>query len=131
MTDTEASAVTGYDPSRISILKADPTFSDLVRDYQKMEDGFLAEFKDRAEMLTLTAMEVVQEHLEDEDVPPASKVGMALEVAKTFADRTGHAPVTKSVNLNASVDFGDALSKARARVRERQAGEDGGGSGTP
>lgn len=134
MKDSEVSLITGYDLSRISILKRDPTFQQLLSDYEKIEDGLMAEFQDRASLLTLTAMNNLQERLEDEENPlPA---GMELEIAKTFADRTGHAPVQRNLNLNANVDLGTRLSQARERVRQRIAerlssGDDNGAPGGP
>lgn len=115
MTDHEASAVTGYDPSRISILKKDPAFADLVAFYRRQENALAAEFSERASMLTLTAMGIIQDQLESEDEPVS--LSAALEVAKTFADRTGHAPVQKSVNLNVNTDFAERLKAAQGRLR--------------
>lgn len=114
MSNNEASAVTGYDPSRISILLSSPDFKDLVAHYRKVEDSLLGEFVDRATTLTLTAMNELQERLEDK--PESLGEGMLLEVAKSFADRTGHAPITKNLNINANVNLGDRLQAARKRV---------------
>lgn len=119
MKDEEASAVTGYDPSRISILKADDTFKGLVAFYHSREDAALADFQTRAAVLTLTAMEEIQERLEsDEDPVP---MGQLLEITKTFADRTGHAPIQRQVNLNANVDLGNRLEAARRRLAQLEA----------
>lgn len=114
MTDSEASAVTGYDPSRISILKGSPDFASLVAHYRKVEDSLLGEFVDRATTLTLTAMNELQDRLEE--APTEVSSPMLLEIVKTGADRIGHAPVAKSVNINANVNLGDRLQAARKRV---------------
>ena len=114
-TPTEASIITGYDVSRISILKQDPTFQDLVTSYRSVEDGLMAEFTERAGLLSLTAMANLQEALEDDENPlPPS---MQLEIAKTFADRTGHAPVQKSVQTNVNVELGSRMIAARQRLQ--------------
>ena len=114
-TPTEASIITGYDVSRISILKQDPTFQDLVSSYRSVEDGLMAEFTERAGLLSLTAMANLQEALEDDENPlPPS---MQLEIAKTFADRTGHAPVQKSVQTNVNVELGSRMIAARQRLQ--------------
>lgn len=128
MTNNEASAVTGYDPSRISILLSSPDFKDLVAHYRKVEDSLLGEFVDRATTLTLTAMNELQDRLEDK--PETLSEGMLLEVAKSFADRTGHAPVQKSINVNANVNLGDRLQAARRRVRELPKAEAGSSEGS-
>lgn len=112
MSASEASAVTGYDPSRISILKKDPTFAELVDHYRKVDNALMAEFTERATLLTLTAMDVLQEAAENDELT----VGQALEISKTFADRTGHAPVTKVQQTNINVDLGSRLAAARSRI---------------
>lgn len=115
MTNAEAAIITGYDPSRISVIKGDPSFKELLEYYRAEENQALADFTQRATDLTLTAMDALQEALEDEENPmPAS---MVLEVAKFAADRTGHAPVTKSLNVNVNADLGNRLDAARKRLR--------------
>jgi hypothetical protein len=115
MTHAEAAIITGYDLSRISILKGDPSFQELLAYYRECENEALADFTARATDLTLTAMDALQDALEDSENPmPAS---MVLEVAKFAADRTGHAPVTKSLNVNVNADLGNRLDAARKRLR--------------
>ena len=112
--DAEASAVTGYDLSRISILKRDPTFRGLVLDYQSGHSASVGEFIERATVLGLTAINNLQERLENDEEPLAAS--MELEIAKFAADRTGYAPVQKSVNINANVNMGSRLEAARLRL---------------
>lgn len=112
MTNTEAGAVTGFCPSRISILLGDPTFKQLVADYAKIEDGLLADFTARATTLSLTVLENLQEKAEIGEL----STGEEIEIMKSTADRTGHAPVQKSVNVNVNADLGTRLANARRRL---------------
>lgn len=112
MSNAEAAAVTGYDPSRISILKGDASFQELVAHYRQVEDALLAEFTQRATILTLTAMDNLQEAAEAGELT----VGQSLEIAKTFADRTGHAPLQRVQQTNINVDLGGRLQAARSRL---------------
>lgn len=114
MKNNEAAAITGYDPSRISILKADPTFRELVEQYSRVEDSVMADFTDRATTLSLSAMNEIQDRLEDD--PETFSVPTLLEVAKFAADRTGHAPISKNVNVNVNAGLGDRLAQARKRL---------------
>lgn len=114
MKPAEASAVTGYDVSRISILQSDPSFKELLGHYRIVENSLAADFQDRATLLTLTAMDTLQEAAENDELT----VGQALEIAKTFADRTGHAPVQKVQQTNINLDLGSRLASARARVEQ-------------
>lgn len=116
MSDSEASAITGYDPSRISILKNDPTFKALLMDYRRIEDHLQADFQERTSVLATTAIANMQDALEDDESP--LPVSMVLEIAKFAADRTGHAPVTKTFNVNANVDLGSRMGAARKRLAE-------------
>lgn len=114
MGNTEASAITGYSPSRISILKGDPGFAALVEDYKSMQTAVSADFVTRAQTLSLTVVERLQEVVEDEEtsISPAT----LLEIGKFAADRTGNAPVQKNVNLNVNADLGSKLDAARRRL---------------
>lgn len=115
MSEGEASMVTGYSLSRISILKGDQSFKQLVSHYQQVKESAFADFQDRASQLALTAVDVMLERIED--APEDVTFGQLHEVAKTFADRTGHAPVQRSVNVQANVDLGDKLAAARRRLQ--------------
>ena len=82
--------------------------------YRKVENALFAEFTERATNLSLTAMNKLQELLEDDDAPVS--VGTALEIAKFAADRTGHAPVNKSMNVNINADLGARMEAAKRRL---------------
>lgn len=114
----EVSAITGMSAGHIGILARDPAFKALIHDYSKIENGLLADFTERATILSLTAMNELQERLETR--PEEVSESMLLEVVKTTADRIGHAPVSKSVTLNASVDLSARMTAARQRLAQRQ-----------
>jgi hypothetical protein len=113
MSNGQISLVSGMDPSRISILRSDPTFRQLVDDYRSIEESLQADFMERAATLTLTAMDAMQEALESDEPPP---VTTALEIAKFGSDRIGHGPVTKTSNVNLNVELSSRLSQARKRA---------------
>lgn len=113
MSNAEAAVITGYDPSRISILKSNELFQGLINDYRTMSAGVTADFVERTNILALTAVTRMQEALEDEENPPS--LAQSLEVAKYAADRTGNAPTTKTQNVNVNVNLGERLRAARER----------------
>lgn len=111
----EASAITGYDISRISVLRGDPQFKELMTHYQGMAEVGLAQFQERALTVAVTALNNLQEMLEDDEAPlPA---GAQLEILKVAADRAGHAPVSRSVNVNVNHDLGARMRAAAQRLR--------------
>lgn len=114
MSPAEASIITGYDPSRISVLKADPTFQALVADYSTVAAGVTADFVQRANVLSLTTMNRLQEIVEDDEQVLSPSI--LLEINKFAADRTGNAPVQKNLNMNVSADLGTKLDAARRRL---------------
>lgn len=111
----EAAAVTGYDPSRISILQGDPTFAELVVFYRDHEDAQFAEFTKRATQVTITTIERLQDLVENEEEPLT--IDQGLSIIKTLADRTGYAPPSKgSQTLNLNLDMTGRLSAAKRRL---------------
>jgi hypothetical protein len=115
MSNGQISLISGMDPARISVLRSDPTFKELVADYKTIDDGLQAEFMERATTLTLTAMESIQDDLEDpqREMPTSTK----LEIAKFGSDRIGHGPVTKTSNVNVNVELATRISTARKRAQ--------------
>lgn len=115
MSNTEAALVTGYDPSRISILKGDPSFQALLADYRTLADGAQADFFARSSMLSISVVNRLQDIVDDdEDLSPST----LLEIGKFSADRSGNAPVTKNLNVNVNHQFGDKLKAARERAAQ-------------
>lgn len=121
MRPAEASLVTGYSLSRISILQADTSFRELLEFYRANVDAAFASVQDRMSTLSMDSLAELQERLES--APEEFTPNMLLEIATRLADRTGHAPTSRSVNLNLSGDIGDLakqLEKARKRIEAEQ-----------
>jgi hypothetical protein len=114
MKPAEASLVTGYSLSRISILQADDSFQELLTFYRSTKDEIFADLHARMATLSLEAEAELRERLHES--PESFSPGMLLEIVKTLADRTGHGPSSKSTVLNLNVDLAGRLERARARV---------------
>jgi hypothetical protein len=61
---TEASLITGYSISRISILKSDPTFAELLASYQVNRELVFADTLERMRILGLSTLDELQDRLE-------------------------------------------------------------------
>jgi hypothetical protein len=61
---TEASLITGYSISRISILKSDPTFAELLASYAVNRELVFADTLDRMRILGLSTLDELQDRLE-------------------------------------------------------------------
>lgn len=92
----EVSALSGFSPSRISVLQDDPAFAELVEHYTQVEQSRFADVQERMTLLGLAAGEEIMDRL-DED-PALISTKELVEVVKASLDRGGHAPVTKSEN---------------------------------
>ena len=64
--NNEISAITGYTPSRISTLKNDPAFAELVAYYSSQVKEVFVDVASRIAAVGLTALEELQDRLEDE-----------------------------------------------------------------
>jgi hypothetical protein len=115
LNETEISHITGYALSRISSLKRDPLFAELVDAYRLDQRDTQRDL----EAMWLGVAADYGQHIHEQllDNPDGVPIGVALDVFKAFADRAGMSPVTRSVNNNLNVNIGDRLDRARSRVR--------------
>lgn len=118
MAEGEAAYVCGISNSRVSILKADPAFQELVTFYREHVEAKYADMHQRLANLSLDAIQALSDRLEDD--PDALSVNQLIEVTKMGADRTGFGPQSSSTNVNVNVGIADRLEEARRRVRERR-----------
>lgn len=116
MKDWEAALACGYDVSRVSILKADPTFQELVQIYTEDVDAQYADMHERLAGLSTTAAEILQDRLEDD--PDSVTVGQLHGTIKIGADRTGHGPQSRQDYTHVHIDLSNRLQAARKRVEE-------------
>ena len=94
MSDGDAAIMCNYNLSRVSILKGDPAFQELVAYYRK---GVEEEYYGMHEQLAGVAKDALAEISERlEDDPEAFSVGQLMELSKMGADRTGFGPTSKN-----------------------------------
>lgn len=112
----ECSAKTGLSYSRISILKSDSTFRDLVAFHKAEADAHHSGYQENLAALAGEAVSELMERFEDEDRRADFTNGELLAITKVTSDRIGFGPSAKqehTVNIN----FGDRLDEARRRAR--------------
>lgn len=119
MKEHEAAAITGYSSSRISILKADPQFQELLEFYRSQAQEVVADFRVRMVNMGMDALQELQERLNDN--PEKFSEGLLKDIVKEIADRTGHAPQRGPSNVTQiNIGLSDKMAAARARVAELQ-----------
>lgn len=120
MTDGDAAITCGYVTSRVSILKADPAFNELLAFYRQDVTTKYLDMHGVLAGLSLDAAMELRERLET-DIEAADKkisVTQLMELTKLGADRTGFGPQASQVNIN--VDLAGRLQAARERVAQRR-----------
>lgn len=110
----DACIVTGYDPSRVSILCDDPSFKELLDFYRRQVDAEYLGMHAQLAGLGADALAELRRRLEEnpEDIGFAS----LLEVVTKVADRTGHGAQTKT-EVNVTVGLADRMKAAREKAR--------------
>jgi len=111
--ETTCSHMTGYALSRISALKRDPLFIELMTAYR-------IDARDVQRDLEAMWLGIAQDYAQHaherlHDSPDEVSVQTALDAFKVFADRAGFSPIARSDNRNVNINIGDRLDRARAR----------------
>lgn len=91
--DVDVARITGYSQSRICILKTDPMFQELLAHYSAQRDSIVTDVGARLRGLSLTAMETLQERIEDD--PDSVSINDLRRLAEMGLDRTGYGPTAK------------------------------------
>ena len=118
MTETEAAVCVGLSINRVSILKDDATFKELVAFYKEKVDAAYVGMHETLAGISLDAAILLRERMEDE--PEKLSVTQLVELTKLGADRTGHGPSQKQ-DVNVNVQLGARLDAARERIAKRRA----------
>jgi len=82
----EVSLITGYSPSRVSVLQNDPAFKELVEYYSTQVEAKYLDVHERLASLGLSTLDELQERLESD--PQAFKNRELLELAEFALDRS-------------------------------------------
>src|SRR5665647_1285631 len=114
MSATEAALCTGYTPSRISVMKDDPAFAELIAFYQSDKAGLVHDLADKMAAIAKDTADELHNRLEDQ--PESFSNNELHEQLKIVADRTGHGPASRNTNVNINLNLGDRLKVARERA---------------
>ena len=119
MSEQIAAITSGYSLSRISILKADPAFKELLQYYTTQNKLVAIEVAERMAQLTGEALEELQNRLDEESDSVTNKELMAL--SEMLLDRTGHGK-SQTVKLTHGVDD-ETLELLKANVNGKKQGQ--------
>jgi hypothetical protein len=117
----DACAITGYTQSRVSILKGDPSFEELISFYTRTNGEAVRDLTAKMTAVAHDAVGIIQERLEDQ--PDEIPLDSLLDIAKFSSDRTGHGPQSRQQHLHVHMNLADRLKTARERVGALPAAE--------
>jgi len=113
LSDPDVAHINGYTPSRVSVLKGDPAFKELVEHYKKNVEAEYLDMHDQLAGLSQDAIQELRGRLED--APADFSKQMLLDIVTKGADRVGHGPST-TTNTNVNVNIAERLGNARKRI---------------
>lgn len=118
LSNIDVAAICGITPTRVSMLKADPAFTELVAHYRGVVTADFVQSTD-------SYLEVLLANKLKAEVMLGDKLDAAIDgdeflptrdlmaISRDAADRTGHGKV--QTNMNVNVDFASKLEAARRR----------------
>ena len=112
---TDASVITGIAQCRISVLKADPAFKELMAHYSAIKVHVYTDVHQRLAQVAMAAVEEIQARLEEapQDVPTRG----LIEIATMALDRSGVPGASKVIHQQ-----GDVAAEVRALFTKRTKG---------
>ena len=118
--DVEASMITGYSISRISLLRRDPAFSDLLSYYEEQKREIFLNVHERLSGFGLQVLEELQERLDDN--PEKFTVSELRDLMTATLDRGGYGPKSTTA-LDIRITPATLLEAVKNEVKNRQSGQ--------
>lgn len=113
----DAAIIAGVEPSRVSVLKNDVTFKELIEYYRSRVDRGDDLMFDRLTGMSLEAVDEINRRIEEE--PETLTTDELERIAKLGLDRTGYGP-KRTEDKTFTFNFGDRLNAARERIRKHE-----------
>ena len=98
LTNVEVAASLGLSVNRMSLLRGDPAFQELLAFYTEQEKEIWQEVREHAAQLGITAAQVIHERMLDD--PEKMKTADLLSVMRSGLDYGGHKPAERSESLH-------------------------------
>lgn len=120
LSQVDIARMVGYSAGRISVLKADPAFNELVVHYSNVKEMAFVDVHEQIANTSSDALGVLQERLEEE--PENFATAELIALAKMTLDRSGHGPTktTKIVDAAAIVRELKEKVQSKGQILERE-----------
>jgi len=116
----EVSAIVGISQSRISILKADPAFSELLAYYSEQKKEVYLSVHERLKSFALDVLEELQDRLESD--PEKISTTLLNDLLKSSMDRAGFGPKTTVDHTHTVFASDEMLAMVKQELANRQNG---------
>lgn len=116
LSNEEVSAVTGYSPSRVSILLQDPAISNLIEIYRERQTEIWAEAQERAKDAVILSLEVMTEKVETLSEADSEEAFDHAERLLKAATPVSGLAAKPSQNVQVNVNLSGRLEAARRRA---------------
>jgi hypothetical protein len=107
---------TGYSESRISILKADPAFQELVEakraEVEDIRHEAHARIQTKLTAMSIDGLDILHEKMLEREM----NVRELQDNAKMTLDRAGFGPASTSQSLNVNLDYAGQIAEGRQRA---------------
>lgn len=114
--DVEVSLITGYSQTRISILKNDPAFKELLAHYKGVTKEIYINVHERLKNISLDALEEMHSRLEEH--PEGFTLRQLQDIAELGFDRSGFGPKSTQVS-EIHLSTSDLLSSVKDEIRKK------------
>lgn len=117
----EVAAITGFTQSRISILKNDPAFQELLAHYANTVESKWADMHEQLAGVSLDVLHELRDRLHDS--PESMSTDQLMKFLDSMLDRTGYGVQTKSKNENLNLTLTpDQLAQIKTQTQESSTG---------
>lgn len=111
---TTIARIVGFTPGFVANLQRSPAFQELLAHYTAEVHDQFTDFVQAAAEFSAEVLDELRDRLQEN--PKQFTVNQLLESMKATADRSGNAPVAKSVSVSVTADLGAKLAEARRRA---------------
>jgi len=116
--DVEIAAITNYSQSRLSILKNDPAFQELMQHYAQTQQAAFVDTLDILAGLAADTLSELRTRLEEQPETLSNKD--LLQLSQLTLDRSGNGPVSTQRNENFNISAKELDELRRSTIARQQ-----------
>ena len=120
LSNEDCAAAIGMHPNRISMMKQDPTFQELLEHYDAQAEQSFLDVQNRLMLTGMSALERLEDKLDDDEEDLS--VGELRGIMQDTFDRAGFGPTTKTESTKHHSASGDLIEAMKQNIQQRSQG---------